>query len=320
MKTKTAVTFKPYERTEYAYEKLRVCRKCGHYTVLSHDVCPVCGKHALIDIAAAAKREARKTMQSELLFAVLLTLLAMFFADTVLWMGISAAAGVLLTATLWFAQRRSLEAQLRIRTDRMFARDRDRIRHGLIQDIRAAEARLESEPARAYEMLREVNTLLRNDPIRGLQAELLQTFVLRRDMDLLLDPLIMDAFSPHLAGYIGEVAKLNRELIKDSAIRYCLRYETQILGMNRGQDILAAVAGAAVRMKRYIELYPDFIRRYVHKLPEERLERLRDLLSQHAGSFPQLKLEADEVHRMRHRERHSHGRMLPPRDDQGESR
>ncbi len=319
MNKKIAVTFQPYERTEYAYDKLRICRKCGHYTVLSHHVCPACGKHALIDIPAAAKRETRRAMQSERLFAALLTLLAMLCADTLPWIGIAAAAGVLLIALLWFSQRRSFEAQVRLRTDRLFARDLERIRHGLIQDIRAAEARLQSEPARAYEMLREVNTLLRNDPIRGLQAELLQTFVLRRDMDLLLEPLIMDGFSPHLAGYIGEVARLNRELVKDSAIRYCLRYEPQIRNMHHGENILAAVAGAAVRMKHYIELYPEFIRRYIHKLPEERLERLRDVLSQHPNSFPQLKLEADEVYRVRHRERHSQGRAPAERPERGDA-
>lgn len=299
MNKKLNVTFTPYERTRYAYDKLRVCRKCGSYTVLSADVCPSCGSRTLSDIPAAARRETRRSMQSELLFAALLTLLAMFFAETMPWIGISAAAGVVLTGLLAFAQRRSYEAQIRIRTDRLFARDRDRIRHGLIQDIRAAEARLESEPARAYEMLREVNTLLRNDPIRGLQAELLQTFLLRRDMDLLVDSLIMESFSAHLAGYIGEVARLNRELIKENAIRYCLRYEPQIRSLPRGDHILASVAGAAVRMKRYIELYPDFIRRYAHKLPEDRLERLREVLAQHPGSLEPLKLEADEAYRVR---------------------
>lgn len=299
MSKKLAVTFKPYERTPYAYDKLRVCRRCGSYTVLSPDVCPSCGRRALSDVPAAARRETRRSMQSELLFAALLTLLAMFFAGSMPWIGISTAAGVLLTALLGFAQYRAFEPQLRIRTDRLFARDRDRIRHGLIQDIRAAEARLDTEPARAYEMLREVNTLLRNDPIRGLQAELLQTFVLRRDMDLLVEPLLMDGFSPHLAGYIGEVARLNRELIKESSIRYCLRYEPQIRSLPRGEEILASVAGAAVRMKRYIELYPEFIRRYAHKLPEDRLERLREALSQHPGSLEPLKLEADEVYRVR---------------------
>ncbi|NGZ78028.1 hypothetical protein [Saccharibacillus alkalitolerans] len=306
MNKKNAVTIKPYERTEYAYDKLRVCRKCGSYTVLSQKVCPACGKRTLTDVPSAAKREVRRSMQSERLFAVLLALLAMFFADTIPWMAISAAAGLLLTAMLWVVQRRTTEAQIRIRTDRMFARDQNRIRHGMIQDIKAAEGLLEARPALAYEMLREVNTLLRNDPIRNLQAELLQTFVLRRDMDLLLEPLIMDGFSPHLAGYIGEVAKLNRELIKESAIRYCLRYEPQIRGMHRGEDILAAVAGAAVRMKRYIELYPEFIRRYTYKLPAERLERLREVISQHPGSFEQLKLEAEAVHRLRFGGRDSH--------------
>ncbi|GGO00563.1 hypothetical protein GCM10010969_21950 [Saccharibacillus kuerlensis] len=238
-------------------------------------------------------------MYSERLFAVLLTLLAMFFAGTPPWIGISAAAGVLLTALLWMSQRRAFEEQVCIRTDQLFARDKDRIRHGLIQDIRAAEGLLEPEPAHAYEMLREVNTLLRNDPIRNLQAELLQSFVLRRDMDLLLEPLIMDGFSPHLAGYIGEVAKLNRELIKESAIRYCIRYEPQIRSLHRGDEILTAVVGAAVRMKRYIELYPEFIRRYTHKLPQDRLDRLREVLSQYPDNFRPLKLEAEETYRVR---------------------
>ena len=40
---------------------------------------------------------------------------------------------------------------------------------------------------------------------------------------------------------------------------------------------------------------PEFIRRYTHKLPEDRLERLREVLSQHPGEFGPLKLEADEA-------------------------
>jgi len=118
-------------------------------------------------------------------------------------------------------------------------------------------------------------------------------------MDLLVDSLIMDGFSAHLAGYLGEVAKLNPDLIKEKAIRYCIQYEPQIRNMHNGEFILAAVAGASVRMKRYIELYPEFIRRYTHKFPTDRLERLRDVISQNPGRFPALKLEADEVYRRR---------------------
>lgn len=78
-------------------------------------------------------------------------------------------------------------------------------------------------------MLREMAVLIHNDRIRLQQVALLQSFVLRKDMELTLDPLLIKSFEPLMVRYIGEIARLNRELIKDRTFRYVVFYERRIL-------------------------------------------------------------------------------------------
>ena len=91
--------------------------------------------------------------------------------------------------------------------------------------------------------------MVRNDRIRLQQIVLLQSFSLRSDMELELEPLLLDEFDPDLAAYIGEIAKIKRELINSKAIRYLLAHEADILRMEHGRQIMIDAAGAAVRKK-----------------------------------------------------------------------
>lgn len=47
MMKKIAVTLQPYTPARYPYQKLEVCRKCDHFTVLGDTVCTHCGKSTL---------------------------------------------------------------------------------------------------------------------------------------------------------------------------------------------------------------------------------------------------------------------------------
>ncbi|MNC67646.1 hypothetical protein D3C75_1181590 [compost metagenome] len=41
---KKPVTFRPFKVPRYAFDKLRICRRCGRYTALSEDRCGQCGR------------------------------------------------------------------------------------------------------------------------------------------------------------------------------------------------------------------------------------------------------------------------------------
>ncbi|MNM68133.1 hypothetical protein D3C81_796830 [compost metagenome] len=67
--------------------------------------------------------------------------------------------------------------------------------------------------------------------------------------------------------------------------------------MVNGRDILAATAGAIVRMKRYVTLYPEFIRRYARYLPRDRFLRLfRIVTSDPHLQFSNLATEVAEIY------------------------
>ncbi|MUG46385.1 hypothetical protein GNP95_15450 [Paenibacillus woosongensis] len=240
--------------------------------------CTTCGKPALLPIQELALRAAKRSLSNDLLLTLLLTLIAVAFSPTFQFIAISAVSGAALMALLLFVRRKALPSRTSIELSKMFVRDRDRIANGLVRNLDIAAA--QENEARSYELMREVAVIIRNDHIRKLQILLLQSLVLRKDMDLELEPLLLEDFDPELASYIGELAKIKRELIKDRTFQYVIKYEQQITAMKDGDDILAGVAGAAVRMKRYVLAYSGFLARYARKLPKDRFLRLYRIVTE----------------------------------------
>ncbi|MNJ63027.1 hypothetical protein D3C77_588910 [compost metagenome] len=116
-------------------------------------------------------------------------------------------------------------------------------------------------------------------------------------MELELEPLLLENFDPELAAYIGELTKIKRELIKDRTFKYIIKYEQQIITMEHGEDILAGVAGAAVRMQRYVLAYAGFIARYARRLPKDRFLRLYRIIAEHPGlDWGELKAETTRIY------------------------
>ncbi|MEK5480162.1 hypothetical protein NYE70_25010 [Paenibacillus sp. FSL R5-0407] len=296
MDNKIPVQIKPTIKTKYVYEKLRICNNCHRYTILREDNCTFCGKPGLLPLREKAAATVRRTMRNERLAAILITLISIFFGRSFQEMAIGLAGGVILTGCLWFVQRRLLPRAVSREIARMFLHDRQRIADGLIANLDRAVETGKEDKARSYEMLREIAALVHDDTIRSLQIILLQSFVLRKDMELELEPLLQSRFDPDLARYIGELAKIKRELIKDRTFRYILKYEHEIASLERGEDILAGVAGAAVRLKRYVLSYSDFISRYARLLPKERFLRLYRVIATNPNE-PWTSL-ADEVYRI----------------------
>lgn len=280
MSKKRPVQLHPYHKTRYRVQKLKVCKHCNAYTMLPEEPCASCGKRSLISVTARAETLARRSMQTHLLLVTLITLVAILFSHTFLQMALSAVTGIASLLTLRWFQRRALPYETNVELNKLLQRDEALITKGVFRNWEAALDLWKSEPVTAYEMLREISTVQRSSTIRLQQIALLDSFILRRDMDLELDPLLVRHFEPIVAEYIGEIAKLKRELIKEKTLRYVTTFEIEISQMEHGDAILTAVAAAAVRLKRYVQLYPNFIARYARHMPKDRFLRLYKMIAQ----------------------------------------
>ncbi|MCM3293507.1 hypothetical protein M3661_25715 [Paenibacillus sp. MER 180] len=293
---KIPVYFRPYHKPKQLYHLVHRCGSCQAFTALEEDVCPVCGKTSLRPIERYAAARVRRSMQTKQLFALLLGLIGILISDTFGHMALCAAASILLIGLLWFVQRKERSAEASRELDQLLQREQEKLAQDLYRDWEHAFSHWDDDKQLTYELLRQLLPLIRNDTIRLQQLALLHYFALRKDMELELEPLLLQQYDPLLADYIGEIAKIKRDLIKDRTFQFVIHYEPEILGLDNGQDILAGVAGAAVRMKRYVLAYPGLVRRYAHRLPKVRLLRLHRMIRQH----PHEKWDriADEVNRI----------------------
>ncbi|AIQ45201.1 hypothetical protein R70723_04290 [Paenibacillus sp. FSL R7-0273] len=279
MTKKRPVTFRTFKAPRYAHDKLRVCRHCGNYTALGEERCGKCGRAALRPVARQAASLAGRKMHTRLLLLLLLTLAAVYFGQSLQQMALSGVCGAVLIAALYYMQRKVRQNENLFALNELLGRNIDRIREGLELNRQEAVAVLREDDVLAYEKLREISVLLRGDRIARQRVALLHGFQLRKDMNLELEQLLLRDFEPLLAEYIGEIARVRPELIKDRTLRYVKNYEVQILEMNKGREILTGVAGAAVRLKRNALLYSGMIGRYVQDLPKDRFLRLSRLIS-----------------------------------------
>ncbi|NOU83453.1 hypothetical protein GC101_31835 [Paenibacillus sp. LMG 31459] len=279
MSKKKPVTFRPFKATRYSYEKLRICRRCGRYTALGEERCTRCGRASLIPVEKQAVSIAGRKMHTRLLLILLLTLASVYFGQSLQQMALSGAGGIVIAGLVYYTQRKVRQNENLYALNELLGRNILRIKEDLELNRQEAVSVLRENDVLAYEKLREISILLRGDRISRQRVALLHGFQLRKDMVLELEQLLLKDFEPLLAEYIGEIAKVRPDLIKDRTLRYVKNYEVQILEMDKGLAILAVVAGAAVRLKRYALLYSGLIGRYVQELPKDRFLRLSRLIA-----------------------------------------
>ncbi|ULO06741.1 hypothetical protein H1230_27770 [Paenibacillus sp. 19GGS1-52] len=279
MNKKKPVTFSPFKTPRYAYDLLRICKHCGRYTALSEERCSKCGKSSLVPVEQYAMSSRGRSMHTRLLLPLLLTLAAVYFGNSIRQMVLCGAGGLVLMGLLYYTQRKVRQNENLHALNQLLSRNLGIIKEGLEFNRQEAVSVLRENDVLAYEKLRIISILLRGDRISRQRVALLHGFLLRKDMDLELEQLLLKDFEPLLAEYIGEIAKVRPDLIKDRTLRYVKTYEIQILQMDKGTAILAGVAGAAVRMKRYVLLHSEFIGRYAHELPKDRFLRLSKLIA-----------------------------------------
>ncbi|OKP94504.1 hypothetical protein [Paenibacillus sp. P32E] len=276
---KKPVTFRPFKAPRYAFDKLRICRRCSRYTALGEDRCGHCGHASLTPVEKHAVSLTGRKMHTRLLLILLLTLGSVYFGQSLQQMTLSGAGGIVLAGLLLLMQRKVRQNENLYALNELLGRSIDSIGEGLEINRQEAVSVLRENDVLAYEKLREISILLRGDRVARQRVALLHGFQLRKDMNLELEQLLLKDFEPLLAEYIGEIARVRPELIKDRTLRYVKTYEVQILEMDRGAAILTAVAGAAVRLKRYALLYSGMIGRYIQELPKDRFMRLSRIIS-----------------------------------------
>ncbi|OMF95455.1 hypothetical protein [Paenibacillus sp. FSL R7-0337] len=279
MSKKKPVIFRPFKGPRYAFEKLRICRRCHRYTALGEERCTRCGRASLTPVEKYAVSQAGRRVQTRLLVILLLTLAGIYFGQNLQQMVLCGTGGLVLAGLVYYTQRKVRQNENLYALNKLLGRNIYSIKEDLELNRQEAVTVLRENDVLAYEKLREISVLLRGDRISRQRVALLHGFQLRKDMTLELEQLLLKDFEPLLAEYIGEIARVRPELIKDRTLRYVKNYEVQILEMDTGLVIMAAVASAAVRMKRYALLYSGMIGRYVQELPKDRFLRLSRLIA-----------------------------------------
>ncbi|MGO0060105.1 hypothetical protein ACTID9_08870 [Brevibacillus fluminis] len=290
MKKKLAVRFTDSKKTNYVYERLLLCQHCGTYSIRMQDECEECGKTSrLTPIQQVAHAWSRRKGQSSLLFLGILLCLAIVSAQT-----LPALIGSIIGSIVLFGVAFSLQKQLAryersVHFRRFLYAERGKIRLALMRELdEIAVDMKEGNPKTAYEKLREVSYFLNTDSIKRRKIACLNQFVLRSDMELELDTLVPSSYDYQFVEYLRKVAQVKRSLIKKNVLDYAVTYKNEILRHENGAEILANVAGAALRMKAYVDDYHEFILEFLEYLSKERLLRLAKLASTYRTEWAEL--------------------------------
>lgn len=288
---KQAVQFRKSEKRRYLYLRLKYCPHCHNFSVLWHSSCDICGhEDAYLSLDEIVSSIASRNRHTHLLVMFSLVSLAVLLAQTLTQLVVSIVGAILLLAGFWSLQRRYADTEKMMILDRYLREEGKKIREALERHVREAVADAKAGNYKtAYEKLREVGYFLQEDPIKIRKVMYLNHFILRKDMDLELDSLIPNGYDRDFISYLREVAKLKPALLKRKALDYIVLYRHRIITHENGLELLTNAAGAALKMKGYLDRYQQFLLEMLEYLPKDRLLRLVKLLSLNAPStWPDL--------------------------------
>jgi len=291
MNKKLAIQFRKSEKTRYHYLRLKYCPHCDNFSVLWQPHCDVCGReHSYIPVEAITQRLARRNRQIQLLGLIVLLSFSVFVSGTMTELIVSLVSSLLLLIGFRLMQQQFAEVEKMTLLDRYLQGEGTKIRQALLRHIQQAVTDAKASRYKdAYEKLREVGHFLHDDTVKIRKIMYLNHFILRKDMDLELDTLIPSRYDRDFITYLREVAKLKPALLKKRVLDYCLLHRDKIRGHEHGNEVLTHAAGAALRMKAYVDRYQVLILDMLEHLPKERLLRLAKLLKRRpAGEWPEL--------------------------------
>ncbi|SDD59104.1 hypothetical protein SAMN02799630_03814 [Paenibacillus sp. UNCCL117] len=290
MNSKKTVRFSKTVRTDYLFQRLRQCSRCGSYTSLEQEDCSGCGsRSSWMTLPKPAEAAARQRGYTDMLVIGILAAAGVIVARSFTEIAAALAGGLILIAG-YAKIRHAYEPYIFRRTlSRLLLQEHEQIRLGLLQDIDKAETALKGEDFKtAYEKFREIGYFIPDNPIRLLKLMCLGRFILRSDMELELTTLIPNRFDTDFTAYLLDVGRIKPRLIERPAIDYVVKYRSEIERLPYGAEILTAAAGAALRIKSHLLQYRGLVLDYIDLLPDERLQRLQRLAAELAADHPEL--------------------------------
>jgi len=303
MTNKSAVQFRKSKKSTYTFRRLKYCKKCGQYDVLFDSDCPYChskGSFESIENYAQMLNH-RLDLSEKFLFASLL-LASVVLAQDLTQLGLAFAAGAILL-TLYRLMLRYYKPIIKsCRLQKIVQSHIPRIASGLETAINEAVADAKLDRYKdAYEKLREVGAFLNHDQIKLYRIACLNTFIIRKDMELELETLIPNGYYRDFVEYLYEVSKVNRQLIRQSILEYVVEHRDQIETLDHGKSIIANVLAASIRLKHFALAYRSLIADYIDLLPKDRFLRLCHLIASSPDSdWGELAGKCKEMTRIRY--------------------
>jgi hypothetical protein len=277
---KMAVPLPKKKQTKYRFQKLKMCKKCNTYSVLKDENCPKCGA-AYISIEGLAKSIYKNHLISEVIAILIFVSIGIVFAPTMKVVYYTSITGlsfclayVLLTV---FFIKNEYYQQLK----KLFYADLIKIKAGIAQDTELAKEDIKQERvAAAYDKLREIGDFIYSDQIKILIVRTLNKIALRKNMELVLEPLIPSSYDKDFVKYALGVLKINRTLVTKKCIAYFFNYRSETI-RDFGMESLLIVADMTLRMRLYILEFSGFIEEFIEYLPKGRLLRLCSIINSH---------------------------------------
>lgn len=279
------------------FSEIHLCKKCESYTLFPENGCLNCPSlKGFYTLDQFVTRKYRLQFQNHLLLLfTLLVITAVSSLDlTVFLLTTFLGTLILIGYSMWKFSMRVSEKKLLL--DDLVLTDQIKLTEGINENIRYAQKKIDiGHYQEAYELLRKIGLYIHNNEIKELKLGCLNQFYLRKDMQLEMDSLLPEGFSPLFIQYLTEAIKVQRNLVNKNVLDYIIRYEEEIQE-HFSYDVFITTAGAALRKKQYFIYYKDFIMKYIHGLPKERIIRLCRILQ--TTNTPELDQVRDQLHNL----------------------
>lgn len=277
--SKTPVKFSHFTLNEKLTNQLYLCKSCGGYTLLRMEHCSHCSQaKGYLSMDQFISKKYRLKFQSDvflLLFLLFIAVLFTFNPISIAIIGIIGAAAIILFCIFKLLIRSSEKNYLLMN---QVTADREKIKRGIHVNKTFAEKKIQDYAyLEAYEILRIIGLFSNDDDTKKLKLTCLNTFIIRKDMQLEMDTVVPNMYSKEFITYLANAAKVQRQLVNKKVLDYVVTYEREIQE-HFSNEIFIIVAGAALRMKQYFLIYEEFIMKYADDLPKERIIRLCTLL------------------------------------------
>ncbi|GEC92994.1 MULTISPECIES: hypothetical protein [Brevibacillus] len=281
MRKRIGVHFRKTRKTTHTYERIQACTRCHTYHVLWETHCETCGR-AYTPIRQVSHAVTRRYVQTRFLLLGLFVCLAVLSAETLLQLALAGGIGCVLFVLFFVMQKKYGIYERDVQFQHFLTKEQDTLKKSLLRHLEEVGNDVkEGHLKEAYEKTREIGHFIDSDTIKIRKIMFLNHYVLRKDMELELETLIPSMYDKDFMEYVREVIKVQPSLVKKSVLTYVRRYKNQILLLENGDQLIGQVAGAALRMKSYVDEYQDLIIEFIDFLPRERLLRLAKMVQTH---------------------------------------